>query len=51
MNIREEYDAVNAMLKLFGEDPIQMLKSGTSRRKLQHLLDSYLEKLYIRGML
>ena len=42
MTIREEYDAVNNMLKLVGDDPIPMPESGTDRERFQHLLDAYL---------
>ena len=42
MTIREEYDAVNNMLKLLGNEPIPMPESGTDRERLHHLLDAYL---------
>ena len=48
MEIKDEYEAVNTMLKLLGGEPIQMPKSSTAREKLQHLLDSYLAMLIER---
>lgn len=45
MTLREEYDAVNNMLKLLGNDPIPMPDSGTDRERLKHLLEAYLKIL------
>ncbi len=41
MKIKNEYRTVNTMLKLLGEQPIQMPETGTAREKMQHLLDTY----------
>ena len=45
MDIQEKYDAVNAMLKQFGNDPIRIPEEGSPQDKLQHLLDTYLAML------
>jgi hypothetical protein len=50
MNIQEEYDMVNAILKHLGVDPlgvdpIKMPEAGSVRDQLQHLTDEYLSLL------
>jgi len=45
MSIQEEYEAVNAMLKHMGIDPIPLSDSGSDGEKLQRLVDSYLATL------
>jgi hypothetical protein len=45
MKVKDEYKTVNAMLKLLGMETIQMPETGTARKKMQHLIDTYLASL------
>ncbi len=40
-----DYEAVNAMLVMFGQSPIPEPKEGSEKEKLTHLLDVYTDRL------
>jgi len=40
-----DYEAVNAMLVMFGQQPIPEPPEGSEKEKLQHLLDIYTDRL------
>jgi hypothetical protein len=46
MNAKEEYDAVNTMLReLARQPPFEMPDNGTDREKVEYLLDQYARRL------
>lgn len=45
MNVVKEYEVVNAALTWVGQDPIPVPLDGTSRQKIEILLNTYVEKL------
>jgi len=45
VKVRDEYDAVNEVLDLVGEEPIEMPDAGSPREKLERLLQVYAGRL------
>jgi hypothetical protein len=40
-----DYEGVNALLVMIGQEPIAEPEAGTEKEKLQHLLDVYTKRL------
>lgn len=40
-----DYEAVNAMLVMFGQQPISEPEEGSEKEKLQYLLDVYTDRV------